>query len=227
MTGLRHDAQLGRRQPRGHAPVDVHELVILGPDDQQRGGSQLRQSLPQRRLRARAHAAQAVGQAGGAVGQPLAAQFGLSLGRQPRQAGEERQPLPFGDEAGHAVAFNAQGESLIGGAALLALGGRGQAGRGAFQQQCADGPRVMQRGIEGQTAAHRVTQPVGGPGGAALQNFYQVSGDAKYRVASGIDRGVAAAVAGQVDGEHAAARRHLRPQAAPRGCAAGKAVEQQ
>jgi len=84
MTGVRHDAQLGRRQPRRHTPVDVHELVILGPDDQQRRGNQLRQSRPQRRLRARAHAAQTVGQAGGAVGQPLAAQFSLSLSRQPR-----------------------------------------------------------------------------------------------------------------------------------------------
>jgi len=73
VTSMGHKAQVGRRQPRGHAPVDVHELVILGPDDQQRWGNQLRQSRPQRRLRARAHATQAVGQTGGAVGQPLAA----------------------------------------------------------------------------------------------------------------------------------------------------------
>ena len=86
---------------------------------------------------------------------------------------------------------------------------------------------MVQCGIEGQTAAHRVAQPVSGPGGAALENLYQVSGDAKYRVASGIDRGVAAAVTGQVDGEHAEARRQLRPQVAPRGPAAGEAVEQQ
>jgi len=36
----------------------------------------------------------------------LAAQFGLSFGRQPRQTGEQRQPLPLVYKTGHAIAFD-------------------------------------------------------------------------------------------------------------------------
>jgi len=133
--------------------------------------------------------------------------------------------LPLIHKIGHPVAFDTQGKSFIGGAALLTLGCRGQTGRSARQQECADGHWVVQRGIEGQTAAHRVAEPVSGPGGAAFQHRHQISGDARYRVASGIGRGVAAAVAGQVNGEHAEAHRQPRPEVAPRRRAAGEAVK--
>ncbi len=135
--------------------------------------------------------------------------------------------FPLVHKAGHAIALDAGREGLIGDAALLAPGSRRQARRSALQNERADGARVVERGVEGQAAAHRIAQPVRGPGGAALQERYEISGDAIYRVAIGIDRGVAAAVAGQVYGDDAEALGQPRPEAAPGGRAAGEAVQKQ
>ncbi len=146
---------------------------------------------------------------------------------QPLQPGEERPALPLGHEAGHAFGLDARGQGLVGGAALGAGGGRGQPGRGALQQQGADGRGVARGDVEGQAAAHGVAQPERRQGVAAGQQGQQIGGDALHGVAGGVGRGVAGPVAGQIDGQHAAAPGQGRQGRPPGGGAAGEAMEQQ
>ena len=147
-----NDLESGMGELARHVLSDQAEFWIELASEQEDRDGELRELGMEGWLGASADAAQTIGEAGGVVGEALRVESSASCGRQVGLAGEERDAFPALDEGGDAVALDAVGELVVAEEALLAFGGIGETGRGAFEDESAE--EAGEGTIESDAPAH-------------------------------------------------------------------------
>ncbi|MEA2211844.1 MAG: 2-succinyl-5-enolpyruvyl-6-hydroxy-3-cyclohexene-carboxylate synthase [Solirubrobacteraceae bacterium] len=153
MAGVRDDLQHWVGQHGGHPLADGAELLVAGPDDQRDGQRQFIEPVPQRGQRACPQAAERPRQPGDRAAQPIGVDLSRHLGG---QTGEDGCPGPLTGKLADRHPLQALGKRLVGLAARRALGGIGEAGAGADQDQALDALGHGQRDVQRDPTAHRV-----------------------------------------------------------------------